>query len=536
MELPASIIMECLSDWVIDASVFQNNDPAFRGVRVYTGLEDVLEEQLLYICEPKLLYESDVHRFDHQYVIIKPCPFDYQPSNAIIVNEKCNLQHITNLLMDLFEQMTDYAHEIKMASAANCGYEPFAEIAKRAFPHCLVVMTDVTYNIIWKTRDQVDAEYLNGIIQRGFYGKNDLDTMASKGYFEDERKYTQPILYPPSFTISGYPFMVRSYRTMKGALISATMSFVGCYFLDAQPTKRDHFLFQCLTDEIYRFMEATSIQDERLLMEQTIIDDLTSGNQANPEVLYDRCTKLALPYQGKFRIGLIMSDEANEAKIAQMVNFLRAYCTVPNYGIFQHHNSALILFQYWRYYDIKQRTDFSEQWQNLTKTLLASRMQMGVSLGFDSMQNFSQAYLHALRSFQGGAHALKNHTTYFYSEYYLMDMITQYGSVMDLNNVYCRGLDKLNNGKKGMDGDLQLLYIYLSSERNVSQTARLVHMHRNGVLYRIDKIKDTLGLDLDSPEVRLRLMISFKIMEYLGKINLEILPAADDENRIFQIE
>ena len=80
------------------------------------------------------------------------------------------------------------------------------------------------------------------------------------------------------------------------------------------------------------------------------------------------------------------------------------------------------------------------------------------------------------------------------------------------------------------------MYVYLSVERNVAHTARLVHMHRNGVLYRIEKIKDTLGLDLESSEVRLRLMISFKIMEYLGKVNLDVLPAPEDENQIFQIE
>lgn len=536
MELPASVIVESLSDWVIDASVFQHSDPIFRGVRVYTGLEDALERDLIYICAPRPLYESDIRRFDHCYVIIKPCPFDYQPSNAVILSEQSNLQEVTNRLIALFQEMAGYAYEIKTASTSNGSYGAFAEIAKRAFPHCLVLMTDVTYNIIWKTRDQVKVDYLNEIIHRNFYSKSDLDTMADRGYFQDERKYSQPVLYQPDFTISGLPFMVRSYRSQKGALISATMSFVGCYFLDAPPTKRDQVLFQCLTDEIYRLMEANAIQDEVQLMEQTIIDDLTNGNQTSPEFLLDRCTKLSLPYYGKFRIGLVMSDEANETKIAQMTNFLRTYCMVPHYGIFQHYNSVLILFQDWRFYDIKQKADFEEEWQNLVKTLLSSRMQMGISLGFDSMQDFGQAYVQALRSFRTGSRKQKSDVTFFYSEYYLLDMITQYDSVMDLNRAYSKCLDQLNDGKGGALDNLRLLYVYLSVERNVAHTARLVHMHRNGVLYRIEKIKDTLGLDLESPEVRLRLMISFKIMEYLGKINLPRISPVDDEEQIFQIE
>ena len=283
-------------------------------------------------------------------------------------------------------------------------------------------------------------------------------------------------------------------------------------------------------------MEANAIQDEVRLMEQTIIDDLISSSQTNPEFLYDRCAKIGLPYHGKFRIGLIMSDEANETKIAQMTNFLRTYCTVPYYGIFQYYNSVLILFQDWRYYDVRQKADFEEEWKNLIKTLLSCRTKMGISLGFDSIQDFGQAYVQALRSFRAGCQNRKNDVTYFYSEYYLLDMIAQYDSIIDLNRAYSRCLDQLNGGKSGTLDNLQLLYVYLSVERNVAHTARLVHMHRNGVLYRIEKIKDTLGLDLESSEVRLRLMISFKIMEYLGKVNLDVLPAPEDENQIFQIE
>lgn len=43
-------------------------------------------------------------------------------------------------------------------------------------------------------------------------------------------------------------------------------------------------------------------------------------------------------------------------------------------------------------------------------------------------------------------------------------------------------------------------------------------MHRNSVIYRIQKIQDILALDLDDPDVRLRLMISFKILEMTNRI------------------
>ena len=54
---------------------------------------------------------------------------------------------------------------------------------------------------------------------------------------------------------------------------------------------------------------------------------------------------------------------------------------------------------------------------------------------------------------------------------------------------------------------------YLLTERSISSTAKIMHMHRNSVIYRLNKIQEILGLDLNDPDVRLRLLISFKILE-----------------------
>ena len=87
-----------------------------------------------------------------------------------------------------------------------------------------------------------------------------------------------------------------------------------------------------------------------------------------------------------------------------------------------------------------------------------------------------------------------------------------------------RYLSQLSDEKGYANSNLLLLYHYLNTERNISLTAKHVHMHRNSVIYRLQKIQDILNLDLDDPDVRMRLMITFKIMQMQGK-----LPAMDSE-------
>lgn len=85
-----------------------------------------------------------------------------------------------------------------------------------------------------------------------------------------------------------------------------------------------------------------------------------------------------------------------------------------------------------------------------------------------------------------------------------------------LEKMYVQKLALFMDGSNYKNSNLYLLRTYLINERNISQTAKLLYMHRNSVIYRIARIRETLNMDLDDPNVRLRLLISFKILELLN--------------------
>ncbi len=57
---------------------------------------------------------------------------------------------------------------------------------------------------------------------------------------------------------------------------------------------------------------------------------------------------------------------------------------------------------------------------------------------------------------------------------------------------------------------LSLLWFYLQSERNATDTAAKLHMHRNTVLYHIDKIQKRFDFDMDKKSARDWLLLNFK--------------------------
>lgn len=67
-----------------------------------------------------------------------------------------------------------------------------------------------------------------------------------------------------------------------------------------------------------------------------------------------------------------------------------------------------------------------------------------------------------------------------------------------------RQYDRDNNGEL-----LHTLRCYLDHEQNTQKTAQELYIHRNSLIYRLDRIQQLTNLDLSNPKERLRLSLSF---------------------------
>jgi purine catabolism regulator len=62
---------------------------------------------------------------------------------------------------------------------------------------------------------------------------------------------------------------------------------------------------------------------------------------------------------------------------------------------------------------------------------------------------------------------------------------------------------------------VQTLRAYFASRGSPTLTARTLHLHRNSLLYRLQRIREVAGVDLDDPETRLRLEIALRARDLL---------------------
>ena len=154
MKLSLQLILETLTEYGAQL-IETDGDFTFTGVQILTSPTDILEPDTLYVCTPKVLPKLKKQLFENHCFVFKAKPSQLQCHHAlhgILLDENTDLNEVVNRLITLFTQFHAFEFAIKEASLERRGYEPFFEIAKKAFPHCLIVVTDSAYNIVCSTR------------------------------------------------------------------------------------------------------------------------------------------------------------------------------------------------------------------------------------------------------------------------------------------------------------------------------------------------------------------------------------------------
>ena len=63
-------------------------------------------------------------------------------------------------------------------------------------------------------------------------------------------------------------------------------------------------------------------------------------------------------------------------------------------------------------------------------------------------------------------------------------------------------------------------YFYiLKNNQNSTLTAKDLFIHRNTMLYRINKIKELTNIDFSNTEETFQVLLSYKIMNYINKLD-----------------
>ena len=160
-----------------------------------------------------------------------------------------------------------------------------------------------------------------------------------------------------------------------------------------------------------------------------------------------------------------------------------------------------------------------EDFFNLILFLQKNELYAGMSQGFSNVMRLKKYYEQALTGIELGTKIGKQETFYVYEDYAIYDMIAICSKKKDMTDFCHPALLKLMaHDAKHKTDYVDSLYAYVFKAGNMVAAADALYIHRNTMSYRIGKIQEIIGLELDNDDLTMNLFVSYKLLEYGGKI------------------
>ncbi len=131
------------------------------------------------------------------------------------------------------------------------------------------------------------------------------------------------------------------------------------------------------------------------------------------------------------------------------------------------------------------------------------------SLEFTALEQISGRFQEALYAAQKTA-AIPGRVTHF-QEFALQYALDEVKKEMIVGLIHPEVQKLIDYDKKHHTEFSETLRVYLEHERSQSKTAAALNLHRNTLTYRLQRIRELLSVDLEDPDVRLHLQLSFRL-------------------------
>lgn len=139
-------------------------------------------------------------------------------------------------------------------------------------------------------------------------------------------------------------------------------------------------------------------------------------------------------------------------------------------------------------------------------------LKVGVSSEIRDFYQISKAYQMAKIALEFGRISGSMYWYYYFDDYMLDYLVDCAGRDIPGELLCATAIRKLRDYDRKNNSELyETLLVYLEHERNVLRTANELYIHRSTLSYRLEKIQKLIGVDLNQPVVRLRLLMSYYI-------------------------
>lgn len=461
---------------------------------------DILKSKCFFLCV--------------QEEALRPIPPDLSQCVVSVYGEGIRFATVFNRIQRLFFEIREWHKNMHISVIRGDSIQTLLDMSAPIIGNP-IVLVDLSFCLLAYTQHITsDDEIYNDLIRRGYHSHQTVEKLTKYRQISDFKTSTSARLgFPQAY--SKYPTVTRTFYDGEtpGAYLRMICS-------TKEPSKRVIELFDLMWESVEYYL-ANDLFSGRVnrSMSEYVLVDFIKGNLPSEEIYMERCKSINLSFTGDYQMLQIHFMDEENASLLYTVEYLqtiilesRPFIYNDNVMVLLHHTKSGLCCLH--------RDEGS--YTKLENFLIQNTACAGLSRPFSKMARAKDAYTQTTMAISLGqrlqnVHPEWNNRLFCYPDYYTYHMIEACSQQMSLESLCDHNLLLLREQDRQKHTEhTKLLYTYLTQNCRATDTAKVLHMHRNNVIYHIERICQQMEYELEDAEVRLRLLIAFKVLDMIS--------------------
>ncbi|NTV91619.1 MAG: hypothetical protein HGA22_14875, partial [Clostridiales bacterium] len=372
-----------------------------------------------------------------------------------------------------------------------------------------ILVSDLSHKILANTKSMDFGDPVwNDLIKKGYRSYSLVITGNSKGLFERIRRSGIPFIIPASS--DGDANSKNQYSKIYSNIVIANktvgyITVVGVWKpFDVTDIETVSLFSRVISQEMQK---DRFFRNSRGMMFEYFISDLLENKLTDQKIMEERMKYLNLELKGNIYVLIIRAGKSvpDSFILDSMQKF-----NLEAFGRAIIYNDDILLV-------VTRNTEITKPEDNLEglgRMMAENGMVVGLSRCFHSMLDIKEAYVQSMKAIELGLLMDEKKIFHRYDDYAVYHFIASH-SAADTLGSFCHPAIKLleEHDKRHESDYVKSLYTFLSNDKKLIETSNVLHVHRNTLSSRMEKISEIMQLDLEDPEISFHLLLSFKIMQ-----------------------
>ena len=531
MEFSRSIILDYLKLYRGTNFSAADSKRKYRWVSLLPEQASQMEKNILYVCNLTDALKRVEQTSGFHYVCVCNCFWDEEenvcPEGIVLIKEKWDVPFLLSIIQKRLIYLSDWIESLQQALLNQCDYQTLIDLSEPVLDNFISVL-DSSYKLLSYTKNITSSDPINiSLIEKGYHTEETIRLFQKNKRFKYYDETPGLIITMPG-EISRFETVSKWCRYKSEPVLHVVMV---CSKMPLSPGLTELFdLFMNYFEICFRNEQSNSPVSNPIY--SPFLLDVIYGKLDNPHIVAERAKTVDVPYYGRFNVYRITFEDNAIVLMGRVAGELSD--ALPSSKIVAKNYELTILNIYSNEALVEETS--ARQIDRVRPILEKYAAYCGVSAAFSSLRDLKTATIQATRAqrigkklwdsgdywdvnhfFSGAQKSRYDDRVYLYDKYfpyYMIHVAKENSFDVFHNTQYCRMLEQLKETDRDNNSNLvQILYCYLICERRATNTGKIMHMHRNNVLYHIARIGEMLSIDLDDYITRYSLITAFLLAE-----------------------